>query len=60
MRILSLRGGEEVEDIVEVVAAERWEAVRWVRRSAEGESIAVLGRRESVGMREVVGGLPCF
>jgi hypothetical protein len=41
------------------VDAERWEAVRWVRRSAEGESIAVLGKRESVGM-EVVGGLPCF
>jgi hypothetical protein len=41
MRILSLRGGwEEVEvDIVEV-GLERWEAVRWVRRRAEGDSIA--------------------
>jgi hypothetical protein len=38
MRILSLRGGDAEVDMLEV-AVERWEAVRWVRRSAEGDSI---------------------
>lgn len=45
MRILSLRGGEVEEDIVEEVAEERWEAVRWVRRRAEGDSMVCLQDR---------------
>lgn len=41
-----MRGEVAGVDIVEEVAEERWEAVRWVRRRAEGDSIVV--RREIV------------
>ena len=42
MRILSLRWGGVEEDIVDEVAWERWEAVRWVRRRAEGDGMVFL------------------